>query len=123
MLDRTASTGWGLQAMPGAVLHCHAAVGDACILNANCCVDHESRLGDGVHVMGSAAVAGRVTIGDYASIGTNASILPDITIGKGAFVGAGAVVGKDVGENQIVVGNPARLLKTNNHECDLSDFE
>ena len=46
-----------------------------------------------------------------ASIGSNATILCGITIGENALVGAGAVVTKDVPENTIVAGNPARIIK------------
>lgn len=44
-----------------------------------------------------------------ASIGANATILPGITIGTNAMVGAGAVVTRDVPDNAIVMGNPARI--------------
>lgn len=47
-----------------------------------------------------------------ASIGANATILAGITIGENAMVGAGSVVTKDVEANTVVVGNPARVLKT-----------
>jgi len=45
-----------------------------------------------------------------ASIGANATILPGITVGQNAMVGAGAVVTKDVPQNAIVVGNPAKIV-------------
>ncbi|MGB8703727.1 MAG: acyltransferase, partial [Gillisia sp.] len=48
---------------------------------------------------------------DGASIGSSATILCGIRIGKKAIVGAGAVVTKDVPENAIVVGNPAKIIK------------
>lgn len=48
---------------------------------------------------------------DGASIGTGATILGGIKIGKNAVVGAGAVVTKDVPENAVVVGNPAKIIK------------
>ncbi len=44
-----------------------------------------------------------------ASIGANATILPGVTVGKNAMVGAGAVVTKDVPDNAVVYGNPARV--------------
>ncbi len=46
-----------------------------------------------------------------ASIGSNATILCGITIGENALVGAGAVVVKDVPNNAVVAGNPARVIK------------
>jgi acetyltransferase-like isoleucine patch superfamily enzyme len=51
-----------------------------------------------------------------ASVGSNATIMCGVTIGEGALVGAGAVVTKDVAPNTIVVGNPARVLRTRNNE-------
>ena len=44
-----------------------------------------------------------------AIIGSNATLLP-VTVGRNAIVGAGAVVTKDVPDNAIVTGNPAKLL-------------
>ncbi|CAD7766647.1 MAG: 2,3,4,5-tetrahydropyridine-2,6-dicarboxylate N-acetyltransferase [Candidatus Argoarchaeum ethanivorans] len=46
-----------------------------------------------------------------ASIGTNATLLGGITIGVGAIVGAGSVVTKDVPDNTIVAGNPAKIIR------------
>ena len=46
-----------------------------------------------------------------ASIGSSATIMCGITIGKNAVVGAGCVVTKDIADNTVVVGNPARILR------------
>lgn len=46
-----------------------------------------------------------------ASIGANATILAGITIGKNAMIGAGSVVTKDVPENTLWYGNPAKMVK------------
>jgi len=46
-----------------------------------------------------------------ASIGSSATILCGVTIGENAIVGAGSVVTKDVPENTIIAGNPARVIK------------
>jgi UDP-2-acetamido-3-amino-2,3-dideoxy-glucuronate N-acetyltransferase len=45
-----------------------------------------------------------------ASIGANSVVLPGVTIGKNALIGAGCVVSKDVPENAVVVGNPAKIV-------------
>lgn len=54
----------------------------------------------------------RTTLRRGASIGAGAVILPGITIGEGAMVGAGAVVTRDVPSFALVVGNPARVVRT-----------
>ena len=46
-----------------------------------------------------------------ARIGANATILPGVTIGENALIGAGSVVVKDIPENAVAVGNPARVIK------------
>ena len=46
-----------------------------------------------------------------ASIGSGATILCGITIGRRAIIGAGSVVTKDVPDNAVVAGNPARILR------------
>ncbi len=46
-----------------------------------------------------------------AWIGARSIILPGVTIGENSVVGAGSVVTKDVPDNTVVVGNPARILK------------
>ncbi|MCS7078066.1 MAG: N-acetyltransferase [Bacteroidia bacterium] len=48
---------------------------------------------------------------ERASIGTGATILGGVRIGKNAVIGAGAVVTKDVPDNAVVVGNPARIIR------------
>ena len=47
-----------------------------------------------------------------ASIGANATVLPGIEIGAGAMIGAGAVVTRNVAPRALMVGNPARFMRT-----------
>ena len=47
-----------------------------------------------------------------AAIGTGAVILPGVTIGAAAVVGAGAVVTKSVPDGAVVLGNPARVVRS-----------
>lgn len=52
-----------------------------------------------------------ITVKDNVWIGGNVVILPGVTIGKNSIVAAGAVVTKDVPDNVIVGGNPARVIR------------
>jgi len=53
-----------------------------------------------------------VRIGAQAFIGMGAILMPGVTVGDGAIVGAGSVVTKDVPDDTVVAGNPARVITT-----------
>lgn len=46
-----------------------------------------------------------------AWIGARVSILPGVTIGENAIVGTGSIVTRDILDNCVAVGNPARVIK------------
>lgn len=71
--------------------------------------NHKIKLGEFIGKQGD--IVKNVNIGEGAWIGARAIILPGVNIGKGAVVGAGAVVTKDIPDNAIVGGNPARIIK------------
>ena len=52
-----------------------------------------------------------IRIKKNAWIGARVNILPGVTIGENAIVGTGSVVTKDIPDNYIAVGNPARVIK------------
>jgi maltose O-acetyltransferase len=53
-----------------------------------------------------------IAIGDNVWLGGGAIVLPGVTIGANAVVGAGSVVTRDVPANVVVVGNPARVVRS-----------
>lgn len=53
-----------------------------------------------------------ITIGDNVWLGGGAIVLPGVTIGEDSVIGAGAVVTKDVAPGVVVVGNPARVVRS-----------
>lgn len=81
------------------------------ILNAECigknfrCI-HCTTLGAGKN--------GIPTIGDNVSLGANVVIIGNVKIGNNVTIGAGSVVVKDIPDNSVAVGNPAKVIKTAN---------
>ncbi len=55
---------------------------------------------------------GKISVGNNVHIGTNALIMPGVTIGNNCIVGCGAIVTKNIPDNSIAVGIPARVIET-----------
>lgn len=61
------------------------------------------------HLLGNSAP---VTIGNNVFIGVNSIILPGVTIGNNVIIGAGSIVSKDIPNDCVVAGNPAKIIST-----------
>ncbi len=53
-----------------------------------------------------------ITVGNNVYIGNNVIILPGVKIGNNVVIGAGAIVSRDIPDNSVVVGIPAKVVKT-----------
>lgn len=57
-------------------------------------------------------VFGRITIGNNVFIGVQTIILPNVTIGSNVIVGAGSLLTKNIPDNVVVAGVPAKIIRT-----------
>lgn len=101
----------GSVVMQGAIVQSSASVGWHCIINTAASVDHDCLLEDFVHISPNATLCGNVFVGEGSQVGAGAVVIPGIKIGKWSLVAAGAVVMRDVPDNVLVMGNPARVVK------------
>lgn len=53
-----------------------------------------------------------IKVGDNVFIGSNSTIMPGVTIGNNVVIGASSVVTRDIPDNVIVAGVPAKVIKT-----------
>lgn len=97
----------------GSVVMGPVEIGDNTITGQNCLI---TGLDHNFHEFGTPIKDQGVTtnpthIGKGSFIGANVSILPGVFIGDNVVVGAGSVVTKDIPNNHMAVGNPARIVK------------
>ena len=104
------SVGNGVLLAANAQLSSDTTIGDNCILFGGAFVGHDSTLERYVTVANNASIGARVNVGAASHIGSNSSIKEGVSIGKYSLVGIGAVVVRDVPENSIAIGNPARII-------------
>ena len=55
---------------------------------------------------------GKIHVGEHSFIGANATIMPGVRIGKNCCIGVGALVTKNIPDNSVAVGIPARVVST-----------
>jgi sugar O-acyltransferase (sialic acid O-acetyltransferase NeuD family) len=95
-----------------AVIGSNTQIGRFVHVNRTASIAHDDVIGDYATVGPGAVLAGSVTVGVGAFIGAGVVCAPEVTIGANAVVGAGSVVVKEVGPGTVVVGNPARTIRT-----------
>lgn len=109
-LSRHLNIGKGNFIAKNVAVNAMAKLGDYCILNTGCIIEHECKLGNAVHIAPGAVLAGNVSVGDFSFIGANAVIKQGVKIGNNVIIGAGSVIIKDVSDNQTIVGNPGKAI-------------
>lgn len=101
----------GCNIMTGSVITSDIKIKTGTLINLNCTIGHDSFVGEFVELSPGVHISGNCIIGDYSIFGSNATILPKLTIGKNVIIGAGAIVTKDLPDNCVAVGVPARIIK------------
>ncbi|MGW8256670.1 MAG: acetyltransferase [Thermoguttaceae bacterium] len=105
----SARLGRGCQLLPKCIVHTRAVLGDNVIVNSGATVEHDCILGNHVHVATGAQLAGGVEIGDATLIGIGASVSQGLRIGRESLIGAGAAVVRDMADNVVAMGVPAKI--------------
>lgn len=98
----------------GVRIHSQAFVPEFSVLENHCWVGPNAVLTNARYPLSDGVKEELIgpTLREGAIVGANATLLPGVVIGRRALVGAGAVVTEDVPDGAVVIGNPARIIKT-----------
>ncbi len=86
---------------------CQVTIGAHSIVNLNSTIGHDTVIGDYCTLAPLVGCSGAVTLGDGVEIGTGAVVRQGISVDDGGMLGMGGVLTKDVGVNELWLGNPA----------------
>jgi sugar O-acyltransferase (sialic acid O-acetyltransferase NeuD family) len=107
-ISNSAYIGEGTIVQDGVNVSSDTQIGKCCKLNTNSNIMHDNQISDFVTIAPNAVSLGYIKIGMRSYIGANSTLLPYVNISSDVIVGAGAVVTKDVTNNVIVKGVPAK---------------
>ncbi|MFG1525546.1 acetyltransferase [Halobacteriovorax sp. RZ-3] len=111
-LSNTVSLGEGNIICEGTIITTNISIGDFNLINLNCTVGHDSIIKNFTTVAPIAAISGNVTLEDLTEVGTGACIRQGITLHQGSMLGMGSVLTKDIPEETIFIGSPAKFFKS-----------
>ncbi len=111
--DNVMEIGLGTIIEMGAFIHPETIVGKGCFICSGSIIAHNSVVEDYALIAGGVVFGSRVKIGRFSLIGVGVNISPYISIGKNVIVGTGSVVIKNLPDNVIAAGVPAKILREN----------
>jgi len=97
----------------GCFISCDVSIGCNTVIMPNANIGHDCIVGGHSIVCSFASFGGTIVVGDKAFIGMSSSIIQGAKIGKNAIVSMGSCVMRDVPDETVVMGNPARVIAKN----------
>lgn len=115
MVARSAIIGHGNVFLANVVINCNAIIGNYNTVNSGTLLGHDIKIGNNNYFAGQVCVGSGLTIGNQNFIGLNTSIRNGIKIGDNNIVGMSSNLTKDVNNENVLFGNPAKIQpKLNN---------
>jgi sugar O-acyltransferase (sialic acid O-acetyltransferase NeuD family) len=119
LIHPTASVGTETQIGDGTIVQfgsfvaCNVITGINVLLLQNSSIGHDSIIDNDTVVSPHAAISGNCTIGERVYVGGSVPVKEKTSIGADSIIGMGSVVLRNIPENVIALGNPARAMKNN----------
>lgn len=111
IIAKNVEFGKGILAMAGVIINSNAYLGDFTNYFTNCNVEHDCYIDDFASISAGVILGGKVKVGKYSAIALNATIFDRLSIGENTVIGAASLVTKDIPDNVLAYGNPAKIVR------------
>jgi sugar O-acyltransferase (sialic acid O-acetyltransferase NeuD family) len=116
IIGKNVEIGDGTVVMAGAVINPSSRIGEHSIINTSSVIEHDSQIGDFSTIAPKVAMGGGVQIGNFSTISIGATVKHLIKIGDDVVVGANSLVLKNLPNNIVAYGLPAKKIRERKRE-------
>jgi sugar O-acyltransferase (sialic acid O-acetyltransferase NeuD family) len=113
IISLSANINNGVLISPYCSISSNSILDENCSINTMSIVGHDVNIGENVVISSMVNLGGNVRIGKNSYVGMGALIKEKVNIGENVIIGMSAVVYNDIPNNVIALGNPARVIRTN----------
>ena len=106
--------GEGSLIMPGCIINSKSIIKKHVIVNTGSIIEHDNILDDFSSIGPKCVLAGNVIVSSLSHIGIGSIILQKIKIGTNSLLGAGSLLNKNIPNNSVFFGRPAKFIKSKN---------
>ena len=93
------------------IVNAETVIGKHCIINSGAVLEHECIVSDYSHISVRATLCGKASVGRNSFVGAGSTVLQCVSIGDNTIVGAGALVRKNLPNDCVAFGVPAKIIK------------
>jgi sugar O-acyltransferase (sialic acid O-acetyltransferase NeuD family) len=112
IIGRNVFFGVGIVIMAGCIINPGSHVGNFCFFATGAQLEHDGYMDDYSSLSAGSITGGNVRIGKFTAITLGVTILDRIKIGDHSVIGSGSLVLKDVPDNVVAYGSPAKVIRS-----------
>lgn len=113
-IGKNVELGQGIAIMPGVVINSDSKIGDFCILNTNSSLGHDGVMKEYSSISSGVRTGGNLLLNRCSAVSIGATIIENITIGNDTIIGAGSLVTKNIPNEVVAYGVPAKVIRSRN---------
>lgn len=113
IISKEAKIGKGVLIEAGCIITPNPVIGDNVVVNTGSQVNHDNRIDNHVYIASGVVLSGGVKIGENTLLDDGVVVTLGREIGRNCIIGAGSIVTRNIEDNAVAYGNPAKVIRKN----------